>query len=601
MSKKQFSVGRPMMWVGVAVLSAGLAVGAWFLKSSGVETGVKSANKAAAASVKKHLVPSLDASDVREPMSEEASADLQEIVEDRILDEDTTTVRIWTASGTLVYSSTGEETGTRGGDERGIRLATSGEGKTTSIVPASQLGVLDVYTPLRVGAGRRSEAAVEVIDEFAPIFAAAGQPWNLVQSIAGGLAAIALLLAGISFALLRVGRVGTRDGGFARPGSSADEEKLRRTIGARDEQLTQLRTQLREQETETVERIRELEIQLRDAAAKAIEAESRSGDTAGLSEAAQEANRRAQELLDRAVRAEGEVSALREQLKDAPVGDSKEAEHRIQVLEEQLRTVGEERDRAATDLRTLEATARDTEARFEELAQRAEDLKTTMATKGQGDDEASEELRRTVEEMKISLADSERARHEAESVATEASTALASADATIAALQEERELLRGDVESDKGETAVRLVQAEARVTELERSLVEARDRTAEIGRERDEAVARSAGLEVRFEEASSKAEEADARSQSLEGRIQDMAKNAGSATEGLKLRLGELEARASDAESQQKDLLARTAEAEAAAKELTVLVSAAKARETELMERSGSRGRREGPNEREPR
>ena len=58
MSKKQFSVGRPMMWVGVAVLSAGLAVGAWFLKSSGVETGVKSANKAAAASVKKHLVPS---------------------------------------------------------------------------------------------------------------------------------------------------------------------------------------------------------------------------------------------------------------------------------------------------------------------------------------------------------------------------------------------------------------------------------------------------------------------------------------------------------------------------------------------------------------
>ena len=88
-------------------------------------------------------------------MSEEASADLQEIVEARILDEDTTTVRIWTASGTLVYSSTGEPTGTRGGDERGIRLATSGEGKTTSIVPASQLGVLDIYTPLRVGAGRR--------------------------------------------------------------------------------------------------------------------------------------------------------------------------------------------------------------------------------------------------------------------------------------------------------------------------------------------------------------------------------------------------------------------------------------------------------------
>ena len=28
-SKKQFSVGRPVMWVGVAVLSAALAAGAW--------------------------------------------------------------------------------------------------------------------------------------------------------------------------------------------------------------------------------------------------------------------------------------------------------------------------------------------------------------------------------------------------------------------------------------------------------------------------------------------------------------------------------------------------------------------------------------------
>ena len=101
------------------------------------------------------------------------------------------------------------------------------------------------------------------------------------------------------------------------------------------------------------------------------------------------------------------------------------------------------------------------------------------------------------------------------------------------------------------------MQAEARVTELERALVEARDRSDEAGRERDEAMARSAGLESRFEEASTKAKEADARSQSLEARIQDMAKDAGSAAEGLKQRLVELEARTADAEGQRNELLAR--------------------------------------------
>ena len=44
-SKKLFSVGRPVVWVGVAVLCAALAVGAWFLKSTGVENGVKAAHR----------------------------------------------------------------------------------------------------------------------------------------------------------------------------------------------------------------------------------------------------------------------------------------------------------------------------------------------------------------------------------------------------------------------------------------------------------------------------------------------------------------------------------------------------------------------------
>ena len=132
MSKRQFSVGRPLMWVGIAVLSAGLAVGAWFLKSSGIEAGVKGANRTAASTIKKGLAPSLTAADVAEPMSEEASADLQRIVQDRILDDQTATIRIWATGGTLIFSSTGELTGTHGGNERGIRLATIGEGKTTS-------------------------------------------------------------------------------------------------------------------------------------------------------------------------------------------------------------------------------------------------------------------------------------------------------------------------------------------------------------------------------------------------------------------------------------------------------------------------------------
>jgi hypothetical protein len=323
-SKRRFSVGRPLVWVGIAVLSAGLAVGAWYLKSTGIEDGVKGANRVAASTVKKQLAPSLTTADIAEPMSEEASADLQRIVSARILDGYTSTVRIWATGGTLIYSSTGEPTGTQGGNERGIRLATDGEGKTTSIVPASELGVLDIYTPLRLGGSHESSAAVELVRSYTPIFEAAGQPWNLVQSIAGGLAAIALVMTVVSFAFRRAGRFGKREGmGFVRPGGSGDDEKLRRTIAARDEQLTQLRVQLMEQESENVERMRDLEMQLRETAARAMEAEARSGDSAGLSEAAQEANRRAQELLDRAVRAESELATLREKLTEAPVGDSK--------------------------------------------------------------------------------------------------------------------------------------------------------------------------------------------------------------------------------------------------------------------------------------
>ena len=237
---------------------------------TGIEDGVKGANRVAASTVKKQLAPSLTTTDIAEPMSEEASADLQRIVSGRILDGYTSTVRIWATDGTLIYSSTGEPTGTQGGNERGIRLATDGEGKTTSIVPASELGVLDIYTPLRLGGSRESSAAVELVQSYAPIFEAAGQPWNLVQSIAGGLAAIALVMTVVSFAFRRAGRFGKREGmGFARPGGSGDEEKLRRTIAARDEQLTQLRVQLMEQESENVERMRDLEMQLRETAARA--------------------------------------------------------------------------------------------------------------------------------------------------------------------------------------------------------------------------------------------------------------------------------------------------------------------------------------------
>ena len=151
-SKRQLSVGRPVVWVGVAVLCAALAVGARFLKSTGIDERRKAAHRVAASTVKKHLAPRLSAADVREPMTEEESEDLQRIVASQILDERTSTVRIWNDEGTLVYASTGEPTGRTGGNERGIRLATTGEGKTTSVVPSTDLGVLEIYTPC--GSGR---------------------------------------------------------------------------------------------------------------------------------------------------------------------------------------------------------------------------------------------------------------------------------------------------------------------------------------------------------------------------------------------------------------------------------------------------------------
>ena len=93
-------------------------------------------------------------------------------------------MRIWTSDGTLVFSSTGEQTGTQGGNERSIRLATTDDGKTTSIQPATDGGLLDIYTPLRIGAESQAAAAVELVQSYAPIVESAGQPWGLVQPVA---------------------------------------------------------------------------------------------------------------------------------------------------------------------------------------------------------------------------------------------------------------------------------------------------------------------------------------------------------------------------------------------------------------------------------
>ncbi|HEX6399435.1 MAG TPA: hypothetical protein VF108_03070, partial [Actinomycetota bacterium] len=320
-SNRRFSVGRPAIWGVAAVLSVGLAVGAMVLKTGGIESGVKAAERTATSTVKRQIVPELTSTDVEEPFSEEVAADLQEVVAAEVLDEHTMTVRIWTVTGTMVYSSAGEPTGTHLGDGRAIRSAA--EGETMSITPSSNGGDLEIFVPLRFDEDREPVAVVELVDAYEPIVASAGQPWSLVQTVAGALAAISILMTVVSFAFLRAGRFGKGEGmGFARGGGSVDDEKMRRMLVTRDEQVNQLRAQLKEQEAETVDRIRELEIQVRDAESRIRDAEARSVDPEALNETVQEANRRAQELLDRAVRAESELSAMREQLKEMPEGGS---------------------------------------------------------------------------------------------------------------------------------------------------------------------------------------------------------------------------------------------------------------------------------------
>ena len=420
--------------------------------------------------------------------------------------------------------------------------------------------------------------------------------------------------------------------GFARAGGTDGDEQLKRMVASRDEQLAQMRAKQLETEAETMERVRDLEAQLREASMRANEAETRTNEVPGAAGAALDANRRAQELLDRAVRAESELSALREQMKAAPASGSAEQDQRIQQLEMSLHAVEAERDRIAGERRTFEDRAREAEARAEqaggsgaetdervrlaeaqaeervrdaqahadqrvrEVEAQIEELRATITVQGRatmlramssvppgrGQDRADRlrtarcatrrraprncrRLPRTTSEgdmppVRSSVRSWRRPRspsrsrsgrrHEAESIAEEATTALASADATIASMRDERDRFLGDVESDQwGRPRRDSVQAEARVTELERALVESRDRATDAGRERDDAVARAAGLESQLDEASAKALEADARSQSLEERIQGMAKDATSAAEGLKERLGELEIRAGEAES----------------------------------------------------
>ncbi|HET9672829.1 MAG TPA: hypothetical protein VFQ40_08285, partial [Actinomycetota bacterium] len=452
-SNKRWSMGKPVVWLAAAVLSAGLAAGAWFLKSSTVDSGIRAAERSATAAVRRQLEPTLTAGEVREPMSKEASEALQPLVESKLLDGQTMTVRIWTVSGTLVYSSTGEATGTRGGDTRGIRKAA--DGKTTSIPPASEGGALTIYVPLRPGSEEDPAAVVELVDDFTPIAGSAAQPWGLVQSVGGGVAALALLMAVVSFAALRAGRFGGKEAmGFARAGGGqVDDEKVRRIVAARDEQLTQLREQLKEREAETVERMRELEMQVREAEARAKEAEARASEADGASESVQEANRHAQELLDRAVRAESELSSVREQLREMPASAPGASDDEVRALREQLRSTQDERDRARVEAESLAQQVLDAQARAQDAATQAEALRASAAEGGASADQAA---RRAAEEAEEALAESERRRVEIEAEAARAGEALVTAEARIASLEAERERLLGDVESDRGEVAARL-------------------------------------------------------------------------------------------------------------------------------------------------
>jgi hypothetical protein len=316
--------GRGGRWARLAllsVLSLGVVAGGLFMERRTLQTSVDDRVAKASGLAERSVLPLVEDLNLTKPLGSGSLATVIPQLEKAALGDGVVRVRIFAKDGTLVLSTDAADHpgSTKDADSGALRAAAAGT--TTSVVSDDQvspqgqaprsIGLLLAYVPLTEKGGEPI-AVTEIAIGYRSLVDASKTPWQIVELGGGFLAILFLEIALFSLARSTASRRRADRSGFkAAPGvapvkgdaagsTNPKEAEQRAKAAERDaqarraleDQLSTLRTQMKQQQDESARAVRELTDQLKAVTEKATEAERRVGDP--------EAEQRAKAAVQRA-------------------------------------------------------------------------------------------------------------------------------------------------------------------------------------------------------------------------------------------------------------------------------------------------------------
>ena len=573
------TTGRLAM-VGLIVLCAGGVGASFLLESRALDQAERDAVARASSYVDEAVAPVIGRSSTGPLSTFEVDA-LHTRVE-RIGDDGVVRVRLWSPSGTLLFSTDrGETSDLQAPGE--VPLAADGSLERT-IFEESDRMILATFVP--TPAGEDPTVVAQVDQSYQPIASAVKDSWGTVRMGAGGAAAFFLAMLLLSFArrsrvkAAPVGGFGTagsarparRDGTYPESGLEKKLEKSEQSRAALEEQLDQLRTQMAGAEARDAERAQLFESRVVDSHARTKELEDLLRDAEGR---AGHATREAPftDAIAEGERSDGRSRELERELAGAR-SELEAARSRLEELEplvaHSAASVEDAEARATQGARAADVRAKEAEARAEERERRlkvaetrvielesfARDSEQRLAASA----DAAESSALRIRELEGKL---EGARHDNEAALQRAEAAEAS--------------LEGVAKIDGGDGSIQSKEAERPADALQERVVELESHTAQL-----EELARSA--EERAGQARFEADEAIRAQKAVEAKLEHLQSDPTrrDPSAGERPDAADLEQQLAEAHRAGKEAFRMTSEARAELERITVELETQRARVAEL-------------------
>lgn len=186
-------------WLGMltflSLLVAGLAYGASWVARMGLEKDALAETGRVAGSV---IEPALTREDVQGPMTGARYDEFRTLVQDRVLRPSITSVEIWNADGTIVFSDRSSLVGERVPEMRD-RIHTVLGGESRTIVEGDTLRALAA-----IGLSGGPSAVVEIDRSYAALIEQAREPWDpwVVRGLRGAAVLFALYLVAVGLSIV---------------------------------------------------------------------------------------------------------------------------------------------------------------------------------------------------------------------------------------------------------------------------------------------------------------------------------------------------------------------------------------------------------------